>query len=298
MSENSKFWQASFFLPKDISDNLAENYLECFEDFAHSALLRADDDKGWALELMFRGEDAPKAKDIITHFQLFSDINLSEQDISIENVPDKNWLIHVYQELEPFQVGDFFIYGHHYTGEVPTGLIPIQIHAAEAFGSGEHDTTQGCLLAMQKLFADGHKFHNILDMGCGSGILSLAAAHLWPNAKITAIDIEEDAITATENHAQNNGFQYHIACECGDGYNSPLTKKHGPYDLILANILASVLLEMASELNNNLMNDGYAILAGLLTRQKQDVLSRHEQENLQLVSEEESNNWSILTLKK
>ncbi|TNE28310.1 MAG: hypothetical protein EP349_08060, partial [Alphaproteobacteria bacterium] len=205
MSENSKFWQASFFLPPHTPETLAAEYLDCFEDFAHSCFLRAEDDGNFRLELMFKDENPPTAAEILAHFRNFGETDLQAQDIEIAEVPDKNWLVHVYEDLPPFHIGRFFIYGHHYTGDIPHGVFPVQIHAAEAFGSGEHETTQGCILSIQELSEQGIVFHNILDMGCGSGILSLGAACLWPQATLTAVDIEEDAVRVTENHAHING---------------------------------------------------------------------------------------------
>jgi ribosomal protein L11 methyltransferase len=298
MSENSKFWQASFFLPSQTSETLAAEYLDCFEGFAHSSFLRMEDDGRFHLELMFKGAEPPVSADILAHFRNFGTTDLKVRDIDIAEVPEKNWLVHVYEDLPPFHIGRFFIYGHHYTGEIPQGVFPVQIHAAEAFGSGEHDTTQGCILSVEALAEQGIAFRNILDMGCGSGILALGAACLWPQAIVTAVDIEEDAVRVTENHAHINGFQYRLHCAAGAGYATPLAQKNAPYDLVLANILSNVLIDLAAELAAVLAPGGYAVLAGLLTRQMQDVLAAHEKHGLELVAEREQGGWSILTLKK
>jgi len=298
MSENSKFWQASFFLPQDTSAALAAEYPDCFEDFAHSSFLRVEDDGRFQLELMFRGAKPPTAGEIAARFRNYSNQDVPPEQITIAEVPDKNWLVHVYEDLPPFHIGRFFIYGHHYTGDIPQGVFPVQIHAAEAFGSGEHNTTQGCILSMQELSEQSAGFHNILDMGCGSGILALSAACLWPQARVTAVDIEKDAVRVTEKHAQINGFQHRLSCAAGAGYQTPLAQKNAPYDLVLANILSNVLIDLAPELAAVLAPGGYAVLAGLLTRQMQDVLTAHEKHGLELVAEREQGGWSILTLKK
>lgn len=298
MSENSKFWQASFFLPPHISEMLATEYLDCFEGFAHSSFLRTEEEGGFRLELMFRGEKPPAAADILAHFRNYAATDLQEKDIAVTQVPDKNWLVHVYEDMPPFHIGRFFIYGHHYTGDIPQGVFPVQIHAAEAFGSGEHDTTQGCITAMQDLAEQGRAFRNILDMGCGSGILALGAACLWPQAAVTAVDIEEDAVRVTEEHAKINGFQYRLSCAAGAGYATPLARKNAPYDLVLANILSNVLVELAGDLAEVLTPGGYAVLAGLLTRQMPEVLAAHEKYGLEQVAAQEQGGWTILTLRK
>lgn len=298
MSENSKFWQAGFFLPENTAETLATEYLDCFEDYAHSSFLRAEDDGSFCLELMFYGENPPSAADILAYFRNYVDTDLQAEDIDIRQVPDKNWLVHVYEDLPPFHIGRFFIYGHHYTGDIPQGVFPVQIHAAEAFGSGEHGTTQGCILSMQDLSEQGTGFRNILDMGCGSGILALSAACLWPQVAITAVDIEEEAVRVTENHAQINGFQYRLSCAAGAGYATPLVQKNAPYDLVLANILSNVLIGFAGDLAAVLAPGGYAVLAGLLTRQMPEILAAHEKHGLEQYAVREQGGWTILTLKK
>ena len=151
---------------------------------------------------------------------------------------------------------------------------------------------------MQDLSEQGMGFRNILDMGCGSGILALSAACLWPQAAVTAVDIEEGAVRVTENHARINGFQYRLSCAAGAGYQTPLAQKNAPYDLVLANILSNVLIDLAGDLAAVMAPGGYAVLAGLLTRQMRDVLAAHEKYGLEPVSEREQGGWTILTFRK
>ncbi|TVQ83109.1 MAG: methyltransferase domain-containing protein [Micavibrio sp.] len=297
MGENSKFRQLSFFLPSGVSEEAAAFYLDLFEDIAHSVFLR-DAGGRQRIEMLFYDGTQPEAAEILKRLHNCGLTQMTEADFTIEDVPDKNWLMHVYDELPPFQIGRFFIYGHHYTGEIPRGCFPVQIHAAEAFGSGEHETTQGCLLAMQDLAEKERGIARILDMGCGSGVLALAAACLWPEAQITATDIDPAAVAAVENHAAINGFQYRISCGAGDGYDAPEAQKNAPYDLVLANLLSGLLIDMAPQLADALKPEGYAVLAGLLQRQKDTVLAAHKKYGLTLHTAYESGGWAILILKK
>lgn len=191
----------------------------------------------------------------------------------MDKMPERDWLQHVYDQFPPLTVGGFYIYGSHYEGDKPAELDAIQIDAATAFGSGEHPTTFGCLEALRRLKDGGAAFANILDMGCGSGILAIAAQRLWPDARITAIDIDPEAVRVTDVHAALNDTV--LSSEAGDGYDAPMARKNAPYDLILANILAGPLIAMAPATAEVAAHSSHLILAGLLTRQMDDVVAAH-----------------------
>jgi ribosomal protein L11 methyltransferase len=180
---------------------------------------------------------------------------------------------------------------------VPKGFTPLQIDAATAFGSGEHETTQGCIQAFKKL-KKKYDFKNGLDMGCGSGILAIALTKLWPKIKMTAIDIDLESVTVTRRHAEMNGVSKKIKSEAGDGYRVPLVKKNAPYDIVAANILANPLIEMAPALNAVLKPGGIAVLSGLLGRQQAAVVAAHKKQGLKLIDSEEIGEWRALVLQK
>ncbi len=298
-SANSKFWQISFLLPKGLSHHGTERYSSIMEEVAHSVLARMiEDDNRWCLEMMFHAENPPNLDSVLSYFVHLPELSLTKEDLKLENIPDRNWLEHVYKEFPPIHVGDFFVYGEHYDGDVPDEMLKLQIGSAMAFGSGEHQTTQGCLLALQKLKKQGLEFNNILDMGCGSGILSVAAAKLWPQSKIIAIDIEEESTLSTLHHARTNNCVDSISAKTGNGYKTELVKDNAPYDLIISNILSSVLIELAEELGSNLKTEGFAVLAGLLERQIPQVTEAHSMHCLKLIDKNINDNWAILTLKR
>ena len=209
--------------------------------------------------------------------------------------PHTNWLEQVHRDFPPLTLGSFFIYGSHYTGEKPDGLIALNIDAATAFGSGEHETTKACLMALETL---KEKFlpRKALDMGCGSGILALAIKKLWPDCAVFAVDIDPESVRVTARHADMNGLS--VSSAAGDGYQTDLVHQNTGYDLIVANILAGPLVEMAPDLNKNLNRGGYGILSGLLARQERDVIAAHQAQGLFLQQSIPMNEWRALIFQK
>ena len=226
------------------------------------------------------------------------ELSVSNQDWDIEKIDEnKDWLAESYQGFKPFTIEDFFIFGSHHSDELPENKILLQIDAATAFGSGEHPTTEGCLKALLDIKNNGFEPATILDMGCGSGILAIAAAKLFPLAKITAIDIDEEAINVTARHQKlNHVEENHIESAYGDGFDTPLCQQNAPYDLVIANILAGPLKEMSSALQASTSNRGSIILSGLLNEQAQEIISAYSQSNLK--DHKKIEEWSTLTLRK
>lgn len=216
---------------------------------------------------------------------------------SVEKLESSNWLKDYVIKFAPFETADFCIYGIHETQAPQTTKIPLQIYAATAFGS-DHQTTRSCLQALSDLHQQGFIPHNILDVGTGSGILSLAAANLWLKAKITAVDIDEEAVLVTRSNAQNNNLDSRIETAQSDGYKAAIVKNNAPYDLILANILARPLLEMAPDMSKALASGGYAVLSGFVDNQSDWVISEHQQQGLSLIKLYELDNWRAALMQK
>ena len=186
-------------------------------------------------------------------------------------VPAQDWVARLAMRLPPVQVGRFFVHGAQATaGELPPGAVPIEVEAGLAFGSGEHATTQACLEAIDASPA-GAAVRRVLDLGCGSGILAIAAAQRWPTARVIAADNDPVAgpHRARERPAQN-GLAARAAVALSDGFRTP-DPPHGALDLILANILADLLIDLAPALARRLAPGGFAVLSGLLDRQAEAV---------------------------
>lgn len=215
--------------------------------------------------------------------------------VTIEPLPDKDWLLLSFQSFPPKPLGRFWIYGSHETTKPPKGSWPLMIDAATAFGSGEHPTTAGCLLAIEKL-SKKKPYANVLDMGTGSGILAIAAARAM-QSKVTAIDIDPESIRVTGNHGKANKLSKYLKLAAGPGYDTPLAKKNAPYDLILCNILANPLKEMAPQAAGVIKKGGRIVLAGLLNKQARGVISAYEKQGFVLEEKVKREEWSILTLK-
>ena len=214
-----------------------------------------------------------------------------------ELLTSDNWLKDNVIRFAPAEVGEFMIYGIHETATPATDKLPLRIYAATAFGS-EHQTTKSCLLALSELYRRKVPHQNILDMGCGSGILSLGAAKLWPDANITAVDIDEEAVIVTLQNTRDNLLDSQIHAAVSDGYTSALVRERAPYDIIMANILARPLIEMPPDLYQALKPGGYCILSGFVNDQEDWVVDAHRQQGLQLCKIYEMDNWRAALMEK
>jgi ribosomal protein L11 methyltransferase len=238
---------------------------------------------------------AAKFKSIVEELALPSE---SMGAMAVEELEDRDWLAESYRALPPFAVGGFYIYGSHYTGPKPDDKIPLLIEAATAFGSGEHGTTSRCMLAIEHVKKSGFKPRNILDMGCGSGILAAAAAKLWPDLPVFAADNDPECVIVTNRHLAANDIKNVHAFQ-SEGYDkaSPVWKD-APYDFIIANILAGPLIEMAQEQCRALASGGYLVLSGTLKEQAADVLAAYTPHGLSPAGEFPGDEWMTLLLKK
>lgn len=221
------------------------------------------------------------------------------EDLLIEPLDEtRDWLAESYRALAPFSIGPFFIYGSHYQAEIPANLIPLQIDAATAFGSGMHGTTSRCLLALAYLKEQDLAPARLIDMGCGSGILGIAAAKLWPEAKASAADNDPECVRVTLRHMDFNAADK-INAYVSEGYapESPVWKD-APYDLIIANILAGPLIMMAEDQARAVTSGGYLILSGMLQEQAADVARAYEAHGLKTVQEFPGDEWMTLLMRK
>jgi ribosomal protein L11 methyltransferase len=287
-------WKTEVFVGAGLPGEEAQAVADALEELAVAVSIHnyeATDGDRWSVGLTTLGK--PDGAEIERRVAALG----FEGDIKIESAPveQKDWLRHVHENFPPVTAGRFFIYGSHYEGAPPSGLVPLKIDAATAFGSGEHETTKGCLLALEKLSLS-HAFENGLDMGCGSGILAIAMTKLWPRVKVAAVDIDPESIAVTKRHAGMNGAA--LETQAGDGYRAPLAVSRAPYDIVVANILAGPLIEMAPEVSRALKPGGFCVLSGLLRRQAADVAAAHEKQGFTLEDRLEMGEWQALVLRK
>ena len=215
-------------------------------------------------------------------------------DFHVEPLEDEDWLALNRRQFPPVEAGRFFIHGSHFDSAAPTGKVVLQLDAGPAFGSGTHETTRGCLLAIDELLA-AHKPARVLDVGCGSGILSLAAAAA-AQVPVIASDLDPIAADNTRANAAANGLGDRVSAYAGEGVSVPAIAAAAPFDLILANILAEPLIELAEALAPLLALDGRLVLSGLLTRQQADVMSAYRAVGLTRERSIVLGDWSTLIL--
>ena len=281
-------WQIRFAATEEYPETLT-NFID--EYFTTSAIDYQDDGKeilSAYADINFNEHDFQKAAQS-------SQISLPSYEKTL--LESSNWLKDYVIEFAPVEVEDFLIYGIHEKQAPQTDKLALKIYAATAFGSS-HPTTQSCLRAISWLNKQNAEHKKILDIGTGSGILSLAAAKLWQDCKIIAVDIDEEAVWVTRQNALDNNLQNQLEVEVSDGYHSELIKNNAPYDLILSNILARPLIEMAPDLYKTLNQGGYAILSGFVEDQKDWVISAHEQQGLKLIKLYQINDWCAAVMEK
>jgi ribosomal protein L11 methyltransferase len=215
-------------------------------------------------------------------------------EIGEEKLPDRDWLADNRIAFPPLRIGRFFIHGSHYGGRVPSGAIGIMLDAATAFGTGEHPSTRGCLLALDRL-CRRHRFRRPLDIGTGTGILSIAGAKLQ-RRRVLASDIDYGAVRAARQNIVRNGVSSLVRVRQAAGYRDRAILK-SRYDLVLSNILARPLALMARDLAGALAPGGRAVLSGLLRRQEPIVLAPHRGHKIVLERRLVIDGWSTLVLR-
>lgn len=217
--------------------------------------------------------------------------------LRLEDVPQENWVKLSQQALPPVVAGRFTIHGSHDRDRVPQGPNSILIDAGEAFGTAHHATTQGCLAAID-LATRRRSFGNVLDLGCGSGVLAIAVARILPHARIAASDLDRQSVVVAKSNMRDNGVGGRIEAVVAAGLDHPVLRARAPYDLLIANILAAPLIMLSKSLAKAVVPGGTLILSGLLTPQAPQVSAAYLASGFRLVRHDRVIGWSTLTLVK
>ncbi len=221
----------------------------------------------------------------------------STKPFVVSEVPDTDWVDKVRRELTPVVAGRFFVYGSHDADKIPDGSVPLLIEAAMAFGTGHHGTTQGCLEALDRLANEGFVGRNVADIGCGTAVLAMGAARIWPHTAI-ASDIDEVAVDVAEANVRANDLTDKVICVEAAGFDHPDLQARAPYDLVFANILKQPLIDLAPDMARNLVPGGYAILSGILTRQADEVVEVYTAHGVPQIRRDVIGEWVTLTIRK
>lgn len=223
--------------------------------------------------------------------------NINLPPYQIEELEDKNWLTENVIKFAPFEVGEFLIYGIHETSTPKTDKIPIQVYAATAFGS-EHQTTKMCLTAISEL-KQLIIPQKILDMGTGSGILSISASKMWnKKPQILAVDIDQESVDVTHSNTITNNTENSITSILSNGYENKIIKDNAPFDIIFANILLNPLKSMTKDAFNSLKEGGYYLISGFIDNQLEDILKHHISYGFNHIKTYKQDNWHAVLLQK
>lgn len=221
----------------------------------------------------------------------------------IEELADTDWLMHSQQGLEPIRAGRFHVHTPEHPALAEMGLRDFVIPASQAFGTGQHATTSGCLAMLTAMKKRGVVVRNAVDVGTGTGLLAFAALDLWPRAIMTASDIDAVCADVVTDNAGANGVAMGAApgaltMVIADGMQHPLLSARGPYDLVIANILAGPLISLAPNFASTMVPGGHLLLAGLLTTQEGQVRAACRRAGLRLAARLVNGDWSILWLRR
>lgn len=216
-------------------------------------------------------------------------------DVTVAPLPDINWVEKSLENLPAVEAGRFLIYGSHVDTVARPGQIPLRIDAGQAFGTGHHGTTRGCLIALSDL-VKSRAPARVLDLGCGTAVLGAGLAKLVP-ASILATDIDPVAVAVAKAVARDNGVRNRMSFAVGPGFQAPEISASAPFDLVIANILARPLITLAPAMRANLMPGGTVILSGLLIEQETRVLSAYLTQGFRFERRIHLDEWSTLVLK-
>jgi ribosomal protein L11 methyltransferase len=283
------YWSVSFELP----EAAARAAQEAFDGLAMSVSGFEIDEKSkrWGFDLLCAAP--PDMEEIQRRLLVLGKLcGVAAPRAQVKPFAQQDWLARVARDFPPLRLSGFYIHGAHVKEAPPTGLIPIRVEAGCAFGSGEHATTQGCLEAMAWL-ARKREFHRVLDMGCGSGILAIAAAKLW-RADALAADIDPVAVEVARGNFRVNRVRADAVVS--NGYDDARVARAAPFDLILSNILARPLAAFAPMLKSHLAKGGCAVLSGLLDSQEAYVRGAHAAQGLRLRQRFVHDGWATLVL--
>ena len=217
---------------------------------------------------------------------------------AVSELPETDWVAHVRRELHPVEAGRFFVYGSHDADKVPEGRIALLIEAAMAFGTGHHGTTQGCLEALDALVDKGITAARVADIGCGTAVLAMAAARVWPEAAaVLASDIDQVAVDVADANVTANGLEGRVTCVEAAGFDHPDLRAE-PFDLVFANILKPPLIALAPDVAVMTITGGHAILSGLLSSQAAEIIDVYGGVGFVLLSEKQIGDWSTLIFQR
>jgi ribosomal protein L11 methyltransferase len=274
---------------KRIVDLLTESFFE------GQAAIAAFEGPGGRWDVTVHFAEAPEQGSIRDLVALAAGDEVA-RNITFDTVEAKDWVKATLDELVPVRAGRFIVHGQHDRLKVPPNKLGIEIEAALAFGTGHHGTTRGCLVLLDHVLK-AHRPRRVLDLGTGTGVLAIAAAKAL-HGKVLASDIDPLSVQVAAENARLNGAGNLVEAIRATGFSAPQFAKRGPFDLVLANILANPLRQMATPMARHLAPSALVILSGLLPHQAQGVIAAYRARGLVLLRELRIEGWSSLLLRR
>ncbi len=288
---SASLWQLTFSVPRPQAE-AAEAVL----DKALGAMLQSvsqfegDGRDEWQISALVDRQPDPQA---LTGL-LAGALGGAAPAVRLDRVPDRDWVAAALDHHPPIAEGRYFVYGSHVTATPPAGSIDLRIDAATAFGTGSHESTRGCLRALGHL-ARSRRYHNPLDIGCGTGVLAMAAARTF-RTPVLASDIDPAALTVARENAISNGLGPDIEVVCADGLRHPRIAARAPFDLVTANILANTVARLAPGLRGVVVPGGVVVVSGILAAQEARVLAAYRAQDFQMERRFDLDGWHTLIL--
>ena len=299
---SAESWKLSGFAPKLTVQAalLAHDEIEDWDPelVISGSEIAEDKPDEWVLEAWCPRQPGTAEKTALA--QLFAG---GAPEFVVEKIPVTDWLTLSQRGMEPIRAGRFHVRSPDHPPSSDKGITDLVIPASQAFGTGQHETTAGCLAMLTTMKRRGVQARNIADIGSGTGLLAFGALALWPRALALATDIDAVCVPVIdENCATNNvplgGGAGELTFVVADGMDHPLIEARGPYDLLLANILAGPLVELAPDFAAAVPAGGSVVLAGLLTTQEGHVRQAYRKAGFRLAARLVNGDWSILWLRK
>jgi ribosomal protein L11 methyltransferase len=258
-----------------------------------------DDPDDWRFEAFFEGKPGKAA--IAAVRALVPSAGATKA--TPERVAETDWVTLSQSGLEPVRAGRFFVHTSTHAPSTEPGVRNFLVEASRAFGTGHHETTTGCLMMLDAMRRRGLRVDNLIDLGTGTGLLAFAAMHLWPRAYAMATDIDAIAVDVTAENAETNGIVLglgmgKLALTVADGTDDALVARRAPYDLIIANILAGPLIDLAPDIAAIAAPRSQLVLAGLLKTQADAVARAYRRQGYRLAERLDLGDWAILRLRK
>lgn len=214
-------------------------------------------------------------------------------EFAVSELPETDWVAHVRRELAPVEAGRFFVHGSHDADNVPAARVALLIEASMAFGTGHHATTKGCLLALEQLAGTGFRPARVADIGCGTAVLAMAAARLWP-VPVVASDIDPVAVDVAEANLAANRLSERVETCVAAGFDHAALQ--GEFDLVFANILKGPLLELAGDMASAARPGAVVILSGVLSEQADEIETHYRRFGFNSTGRIDIVEWSTITL--